>query len=248
MSDLDPVAALASIEATSAYGFWGAFVNSLAMIIATELGDKTFFIAAILAMQFERTLVFVGAIGALAVMTVLSAGIGFALPNLLPRLYTHYAAVFLFVYFGFKLLKDAKGMQGGTPSEELQEVEDELTNKKREDDVDVAEQGGDAVPRTGLSRLFRSSSSMAVLTEAFTLTFLAEWGDRSQIATIALAAAKDPYGVTLGGILGHALCTGLAVIGGRLLASRLSEKTVAIFGGCLFIVFAIHSFFAGPDL
>ena len=52
---VDPQAALASIEATNAYGFWGAFVNSVAMIIATELGDKTFFIAAILAMQFERS-------------------------------------------------------------------------------------------------------------------------------------------------------------------------------------------------
>lgn len=29
------------------------------------------------------------------------------------------------------------------------------------------------------------------LYEALTLTFLAEWGDRSQISTIALAAAKD---------------------------------------------------------
>ena len=29
------------------------------------------------------------------------------------------------------------------------------------------------------------------LFEALTLTFLAEWGDRSQISTIALAAAKD---------------------------------------------------------
>ena len=40
-----------------------------------------------------RLVVFAGAIGALALMTVLSAAIGFALPNLLPRLYTHYAAI-----------------------------------------------------------------------------------------------------------------------------------------------------------
>ena len=33
------------------------------------------------------------------------------------------------------------------------------------------------------------------------MTFLAEWGDRSQIATIALAAAKDPYGVVAGGVV-----------------------------------------------
>lgn len=45
------------------------------------------------------------------------------------------------------------------------------------------------------------------------MTFLAEWGDRSQISTIALAAAHDPYGVTLGGIIGHAFCTGGAVLG-----------------------------------
>lgn len=45
--------------------FWGAFVNSVSMILVTEIGDKTFFIAAVLAMRYDRILVFAGAIGKL---------------------------------------------------------------------------------------------------------------------------------------------------------------------------------------
>ena len=39
------------------------------------------------------------------------------------------------------------------------------------------------------------------------------------------AAAREPFGVTLGASVGHAMCTGLAVIGGKLLAQvRLPRK------------------------
>jgi len=171
---------------------------------------------------------------------VLSAIMGFMLPNLLPRQYTHYASAALFVYFGFKLLKEASEMEGDGPSDELQEVEDELIHKKEEGDV---LENGDAVApgASPPSRAFANQAVTRTLTQSFTLTFLAEWGDRSQIATIAMAAAKDPFGVTIGGIIGHAICTGIGVIGGRMLASRISEKTVAIVGGVLFLGFAVHS-------
>ena len=53
-------------------GFVHAFVASLSVIIVSELGDKTFFIAAIMAMRHPRLTVFAGAIFALALMTVLS--------------------------------------------------------------------------------------------------------------------------------------------------------------------------------
>ena len=81
------------------------------------------------------------------------------------------------------------------------------------------------------SRAAYTQSWHSVVAQAFTMTFVAEWGDRSQIASVALASTNDYVGVTIGGILGHAICTGLAVIGGRMLASSISEKTVCMLGG-----------------
>lgn len=52
--------------------------------------------------------------------------------------------------------------------------------------------------------------------------------------------------MSLGGVLGHGICTGLAVVGGRLLAERISEKTVAIAGGLLFLIFSLHELIVGP--
>jgi putative Ca2+/H+ antiporter (TMEM165/GDT1 family) len=137
-------------------------------------------------MRYSRIVVFVGAIGALALMTVLSAAIGFALPNIISPQYTFYAAAGLFMFFGSRLLKEAYDMfkSGSTgPSEELEETEAELTKKDEQD------------PESGQSLgSLLGKSNLRVMTSAFSITFLAEWGDRSQIATIALAAAKDPIG------------------------------------------------------
>merc|ERR1712196_176876 len=119
-------------------------------------------------------------------------------------------------------------------SEELEEVEEELLHPKKDDEE------AQAVEKD-MSGGKQTFSQVAM--QSFTLTFLAEWGDRSQIATIALSAAKNPYGVTLGGCIGHTMCTGLAVLGGRMLAARISEKTVSFGGGIIFLIFGVHSVF-----
>lgn len=61
-----------------------------------------------------------------------------------------------------------------------------------------------------------------VLMKAFMMTFLAEWGDRSQIATIALAASFNPYIVTLGAVLGHLICTAAAIKLGYWISGKIS--------------------------
>ncbi len=50
------------------------FVSGFLLILFSELGDKTFFIAVLLALKYREAqgLVFAGSFGALAVMTVIS--------------------------------------------------------------------------------------------------------------------------------------------------------------------------------
>lgn len=225
--------------------FVSAFIASISMILVSEVGDKTFFIAAIMAMRHSRNIVFSAAMCALAIMTVLSAAIGLTLPTLLPPNITHYCAVVLFLYFGVKLLYDAYHMSDQVEeNDELREVEDELEKLESDSAADKLENGVDRNARKYSKNIFyRNLNSLfsRVFIQVFTMTFLAEWGDRSQIATIALAAAKDPVGVSVGAVLGHCCCTGLAVVGGKLLAARISEKTVAYVGGGLFLIFALTS-------
>lgn len=49
-----------------------AFAAAISVILVSEIGDKTFFIAAIMAMRHARLTVFAGAITALILMTILS--------------------------------------------------------------------------------------------------------------------------------------------------------------------------------
>lgn len=95
-------------------------------------------------------------------------------------------------------------------------------------------------------RRFFARFCTPIFLEAFILTFLAEWGDRSQIATIALATHKNAIGVAVGASLGHTVCTSLAVVGGSMLASKISQRTVATIGGVLFLGFSVSSYFYPP--
>ena len=194
-----------------------AFTAGLLLITVSELGDKTFFIAVVLSMRHSRRLVFIGAIAALAAMTILSVLVGKA-ASLLPQHYINYAEIALFIGFGLKLLYDASLMPADSGCDEAKEAM--LT-------VDQAE-----------AKLGRKITPLALLAQTFLMTFMAEWGDRTQFATITLAAGNNPIGVTAGAILGHGICAAIAVLGGRLIAQHISERTITALGGLLFLIFA----------
>ena len=238
------------------------------MIIFSEIGDKTFLVAALMAMRYPRLVVYSSAFSALIAMTVLSAVLGHAVPTLIPKAFTKLLAAGLFFVFGLKMLKEGREMSSDEGvGEEMKEVEMELEekeqhmNRRRSSVTPASLEAGRAragsrrksrsvnrVPSppesasssssrssspsrdgwcgsitVGLNNLFSLLLSPAWV-QTFAMTFLGEWGDRSQIATIAMAAGQDYWWVTIGAISGHGMCTAAAVIGGRAIAGKVSMR------------------------
>jgi putative Ca2+/H+ antiporter (TMEM165/GDT1 family) len=119
-------------------GFYQAF----SLVFVSEIGDKTFFMAGLLAMKTSRVISFIGSMGALFVMTLISVIIGqtfHAVPagllggeasflGSLPL--DDIAAVLAFAFFGFKTISDALNLEDGESvmDEELADAEEEVEN------------------------------------------------------------------------------------------------------------------------
>lgn len=205
--------------------FISGLTAAFLLVLASEIGDKTFFISALLSMKYSRALVLLGTMLALGAMTVISVGIGqifHALPASLNTAipFDDYAAVALLLWFGFQNIRDGLGMRGDE-DEELQDAKDVVAGNVVDD-----------------------KSGVRVVAETSSLVFLAEWGDKSMLATVALAAAKSPMGVIVGGISGHLIASIIAVVGGSYLGKFISEKNARLIAGVLFIVFAVLTVFS----
>jgi len=212
-----PTSPLSDLAARS-----GVFV-AFSLVFVSEIGDRTFFIAALLAMKIRRQVVLLGAMSALALMTVISVVIGSVLGSVPSFIETQLPvggllAGALLTVFGVQSLAQAWRARDGAEYAEAEETLEEAA-------------GGGA------------GGVYSKFLRVFSLIFMAEWGDRSMFAVIALAAAQNPVGVTVGACSGHLVATSIAVMGGAVMAKYLSERVVSGVGGVLFLGFAAATIF-----
>jgi len=199
-----------------------AFGSSLTAITLAELGDKTFFMALILAVRHRARWVFIGSFAALTAVTLISLALGYGLRELLPQSLVPWLAAVLFLSFGIKLLIDAQGMDANAAIDEKAEAEQAINTAES-------------------SKAF--NTAWAVIWEAFVLVFIAELGDRTQFTTIFMATAPAQVfsfgGLLAGTLLGHALVTWLAVGAGKWIGQWVNERLLYRLSGGLFLVFGL---------
>jgi putative Ca2+/H+ antiporter (TMEM165/GDT1 family) len=93
---------------------------------------------------------------------------------------TYYISSGLFALFGVKMLYEGYHMSATEGQEEFEEVNEELRKKE--------ELGGSSL-ELGPARQHRATIVGflgKIFIQSFTMTMLAEWGDRSQLATVIL--------------------------------------------------------------
>lgn len=237
-------------------GSSGHFIMSFTMIVMSEIGDKTFLVAALMGMRHNPWFVYSASFAALAIMTVLSAILGTILPTLLSKKFTTLLASVLFIVFGANLLREAMTMDAnGHVEEEMHEVEHEIELHEQSNAQSDLEKGGaDNAASASTGKLRQATEGISNLAglvfsplwvQIFLMTFLGEWGDRSQIATIALSAGGHFEDVCAGALAGHALCTLGAVFAGYFVATHLSMRTVTLAGAVGFFIFGMAYLYEG---
>eukprot|EP00434_Breviolum_minutum_P012548 symbB.v1.2.011056.t1/scaffold728.1/size168468/4 len=199
--------------------------EALATVLVSEMGDKTFFLTMILAMRKSRRLALLASQSALWVMMLVSTSIGVLLRRLTltvgDAMIIRFAAAGLMILFGLQSFR-------------------ELSAGEAEDDD---EKGAAHTQIEGvLTKAKRKKSKFLDVFRFAVLIFLAEWGDRSMLATITLATTKSAFGVLVGGCCGHLVAGTLAVVAGHFLEEHVSDRMVKITGGTLFILFGVSTF------
>ena len=93
-----------------------------------------------------------------------------------------------------------------------------------EDDEDIEEKPGHGIFAT-----------------TFLLIFLAEFGDKTQLAVAGMGSTSEPYAVWLGATAALALTSLLGVFAGRRLLNRLPLKWIHRISGVFFLLLAIFA-------
>jgi putative Ca2+/H+ antiporter (TMEM165/GDT1 family) len=201
---------------------WNVTLTTFGLIFVAELGDKTQL--AVLAQTCKHGrpwAVFLGASTALAAVTALGAAGGRVIGQVIPSSVLHWGATLAFVLMG--LLIGRQALQGETAGS-ASEVPCNPTDDR----------GGASAAATICAQSWRTFGS------TFGLLFVAEMGDKTQLAVLSLAGkVVDPRPVFIGGGLALTAVTALGVIGGQTLSRVIPRRVLLWISAVAFVAMGV---------
>jgi putative Ca2+/H+ antiporter (TMEM165/GDT1 family) len=201
---------------------WRVVLTTFGLIFVAELGDKTQLAVLTQTCKYRRPwAVFLGASLALTAVTALGAIGGQVLGRIIPASFLQGAAALAFVVMGALIAREAAHAAGGEPAEEA-----------ACDDPDDLREKSPVVPL--------SAQDWKAFGSTFGLLFVAEMGDKTQLAVLSLAGkCSNPWPVFVGGGLALAVVTACGVVGGQGLSRIIPQRVLLWVSAIAFVVMGV---------
>lgn len=215
-----------------------AFSQSFCVVGVAELFDKTWFVALLYAISLGRRAAFIGSYSALLLHTVIAAALGFGFSQVFKVSTLHFITTSVFAIFA--VLYTWEWLWADPSADALADRADEARG-------DLGEDEPTTLSKTGTGKLGDFFSNKLAW-QCFVAVFIAEWGDRTQIAMIALHASLPLLPVCIGSAAAFFVLTLSAVIVAAFLEGiKLSERLVLGISALSFAIFACLAFHDGLE-
>jgi putative Ca2+/H+ antiporter (TMEM165/GDT1 family) len=198
---------------------------ALGLVFVAELGDKTQMVALTFGARHKLAPVLVGVALAYMATNLLSVLIGGLLGATLPTRAIGIVGGVLFLGFAWWTLRSRND---DLPADPL--PADAETGA---DGVHLEADSGEAVATSALS------AHRSVITSTALAMFVAEFGDKTMLATATLAAKDNPVLTWIGATIGIICAGALGAIVGKMFGARLPERALRIGSAVMFFVFGV---------
>jgi putative Ca2+/H+ antiporter (TMEM165/GDT1 family) len=218
-----------------------AFLKAFCVVSVAEVFDKTWFVTLILALKHGRQLAFAASFAALGIHVAISALLGFQISKILMPAMLDFSAAALFTLFAILYFKDFWSAEADSDmiAAGKKEAEDDCVEAQPAQ-IDHGSYGGTG---PALAEPKEKKPWLRKFSAGFLTVFIAEWGDRTQIAMIGLHSSLPVMPVFYGSLLAFFVLSLSAVLIAAVVdQQKISERTVAGLVSLSFAVFAFMSF------
>lgn len=193
---------------------WGAWFSAFGLVFVAELGDKTQLAVVSQTCKFRRPrAVFLGGSLALTTVTAIGAVGGRLLNAFIPQDIIRIVAAVAFIVMGLLIWREARKADARTECNPSGEA------------------GGELSPGLWDWRAFGTT---------FSLLFLAELGDKTQLAVLGLASKSATAWIAFSGGAAALICvSAIGVLGGEKLCQWIPERLLLRISAGAFVVMGV---------
>ena len=235
--------------------FLSSIAYSFSFVFVTDLTDKSVFLIILLSQKIPTLILFIISLFSVLLMNYLSILVGCYITKLISLVYLEIIACILFITFGILSIIESRKKENQV-KDLMEKTKKELNYSENDDyqlmseDTETNYESNSELKYPSTLRTNSNISNINVINEnnnngintgliiaIIIMLCLSDFGDKSQINVMTMAAIYDFYGILIGSTLALVGTVTIAILFGTWICDKISTKLLFLIGGILFLIF-----------